>query len=75
MLNDSPSRLEGFLRLSAIIGNKKSGEKGLIPISKSAWWNGVRSGKFPSPVKLGPRTTAWRAKDIAELLRGLGVQK
>ena len=42
-----------------------------IPISRSAWWAGCKSGKYPKPVKLGPRTTAWRASDIAELLKRL----
>lgn len=37
----------------------------IVPISKSTWWAGVRSGKFPKPVKLGPRTTCWRQSDIA----------
>ena len=43
----------------------------LIPISRSAWWAGCKSGIYPKPVKLGPRTTAWRAADIAELLERL----
>jgi predicted DNA-binding transcriptional regulator AlpA len=40
----------------------------LIPVSKSTWWAGCKSGRFPKPVKLGPRTTAWRAVEIAALL-------
>lgn len=40
----------------------------LIPVSRSTWWSGVRSGRFPKPVKLGPRTTCWRASDIAALV-------
>ncbi|MHB1516413.1 MAG: helix-turn-helix transcriptional regulator [Acidiferrobacteraceae bacterium] len=40
----------------------------LIPISRSSWWAGVRSGKYPRPIKLGPRTTAWRAADIQALI-------
>ena len=39
----------------------------LIPVSRSAWWAGCKSGRYPKPVKLGPRTTAWRASDIAAL--------
>jgi len=35
---------------------------------------GCRSGRFPKPVKLGPRTTAWRAEDIAALVERLGNQ-
>jgi predicted DNA-binding transcriptional regulator AlpA len=40
----------------------------LIPIGKSTWWAGIKSGRFPKGVKLGPRTTAWRAEDIHQLL-------
>ena len=54
----------GFLRLPQVLA--------LIPISKSAWWEGCKTGRFPKPVKLGPRTTAWRAEDIAALVKRLG---
>jgi predicted DNA-binding transcriptional regulator AlpA len=54
----------GFLRLVSIIG-----PKGPIPVSKSTWWAGVRSGRYPKPVKLGPRVTAWRIEDIKALIR------
>ncbi len=57
-----------FLRLDQIVRTQQSKTEPLLPISKSTWWNGVRTGRFPAPVKLGPRTTAWRASDIAELL-------
>ncbi len=40
----------------------------LIPVSKSTWWEGVKTGKFPSPVKLGPRVTCWRLTDILTLV-------
>ena len=53
----------GFVRLSAIIG-----PAGPIPVSKSTWWDGVRQGRFPRPVKLGPRITAWRVEDIRALI-------
>jgi predicted DNA-binding transcriptional regulator AlpA len=46
----------------------------VIPVSRSTWWNRLRSGDFPQPVKLGPRTTAWRASDIADLLARLSDQ-
>jgi len=54
----------GFLRLSQVLN--------FIPISKSAWWDGCKNGRFPKPVKLAPRTTAWRAEDIAALVKQLG---
>ena len=61
----------GFLRLSQIIGNPKAEPPipALIPVSKSTWWNGVKSGRYPKPVKtLGKRITAWRVEDIRFLI-------
>lgn len=56
-----------FLRLKDIIGDKQSGMSPIIQISKSAWWAGVASGRFPKPCKLG-RVSVWRASDIAKLI-------
>lgn len=56
----------GFLRLPQVLA--------IVPVSKSAWWKGCRSGRYPKPVKLGPRTTAWRAEDIAALIASFGAQ-
>lgn len=42
---------------------------GPVPVSRSTWWAGVSSGRFPQPVRLGPRTTAWRVGDIRALLQ------
>jgi prophage regulatory protein len=39
----------------------------IIPISKSSWWAGVKTGRYPQPVKLGPRMTCWRLSDLSEL--------
>jgi prophage regulatory protein len=36
----------------------------IIPIFKSSWWAGVKTGRYPEPIKLGPRTTCWRLSDI-----------
>jgi prophage regulatory protein len=54
----------GFLRLNSILG-----PRGPIPVSKSTWWAGVKAGRFPAPVKLGPRTTCWRVEDIRALIK------
>lgn len=39
-----------------------------IPVSKSGWWAGVASGRYPKPVKLSTRCVAWRSQDIANLI-------
>lgn len=57
----------GYLRLPQIIGNRKSDPPipAIIPVSKSTWWAGVQTGRFPQPVRtLGVRITAWRIEDI-----------
>ena len=69
-MNNLPT--EGFLRLNQIIGSKD--EPGIVPVSRSSWWAGVREGRFPPPVKLGKRTTAWRVSDIRALIEE-GVMK
>ncbi len=65
----------GFLRLYQIIGNPDANPPipALIPICKSSWWAGVKSGRYPQAVKLGPRTTAWRVQDIRSLIAGASV--
>ena len=65
---------KGFIRLPGIIGNPKSNPPitPLIPVSKSSWWAGVKSGIYPQPIKLGARSTAWRVEDILELISQLG---
>ena len=44
---------------------------GPIPVSKSTWWSGVKEGRFPQPIKLGPRTTVWKVEEIRELFEKL----
>ena len=60
----------GFVRLPSIIGDAKADPPipPLYPVSRSTWWAGVRSGRYPQPVKLGPRITAWRVADIRALI-------
>jgi len=51
---------DGFIRLNNVLK--------FIPVGKSTWWEGVKSGRFPKPVKLGQRTTAWCVEDIRGLI-------
>ena len=52
----------GFVRLASILA-----PQGPIPVGRSTWWAGVKIGRFPQPVKLGPRTTVWKVEDIRKL--------
>lgn len=53
----------GFVRLPQVLK--------FIPVGRSTWWSGVKSGRFPKPIKLGPKTTAWKAEDIRGLISQL----
>ena len=63
MKHDLPA--VGYVRLSQILN--------IFPVSKSAGWEGCRSGVFPKPVKLGPRTTAWRVENIRALMERINM--
>jgi len=60
----------GFLRLPHIIGDPRANPPipALIPVSRSSWWQGVKAGRYPAAVKIGPRCTAWRVEDIRALI-------
>ena len=60
-----------FYRLKEVIGDRKKGIPGIIPVSRSAWYAGIKEGIYPKPVKLSERTSAWRSTDIDELVKRL----
>jgi predicted DNA-binding transcriptional regulator AlpA len=60
MLNKKSFPETGFLRLPQILE--------IIPISKSTWWLGVKTGRFPKPTKLGKKISAWRVEEIKALI-------
>ena len=59
MNSDKPERL---LRLKDVLDR--------IPVSKSTCWDGVKNGRFPQPIKLSARTTAWKESDIDRIVNG-----
>ena len=53
----------GFVRLPKVLS--------IYPVSKSTWWAGIKSGKYPAGIKLSERVTAWRVEDIHALISQL----
>jgi prophage regulatory protein len=45
-----------------------------VSLSRSSWLAGVKSGKFPQPVRLSERRVAWKAKDIFSFVDSLETQ-
>ena len=62
-MNDTTQikKIPHFLRVSQVLE--------LIPVSKSTWWAGVKSGRFPEPIKLGPSISVWKSEDIATYIK------
>ena len=52
--------MKGFLRLKDVLE--------LIPVKRSCWYAGVKSGKFPAPVKMG-NMSFYRVEDIERTIR------
>lgn len=62
----------GYVRLEQIIGNKKKGIPAVIPMSRTTWWRGVKSGKYPSGDLISPQIRAWRVESIRSLMAEMG---
>ncbi len=71
MRNQQTAIVLGYLRIWQIVGDRKRGIEPLLPVGRSTFLAGVKSGKYPKPVKLGERTTAWRKADILALLESV----
>jgi prophage regulatory protein len=54
------SDIQPLLRLPTVLS--------LVPVSRSGWWAGVASGRYPKPVTISRRCVAWRQQDIAALI-------
>jgi len=57
----------GYLRLPQVLA--------IFPVSRSSFYAGIKKGRYPAPVKLGERTSAWRVEDIAALINYVNTAK
>jgi prophage regulatory protein len=57
----------GFIRLSQILK--------VFPVGRSSFWAGIKTGKYPKPIKLSPRCAVWRVQDIRKLIASYQVKK
>ena len=79
MGNTNNRTSDRFLRLPQIIGSTKKSKggktevitEGLIPISRTSWYDGISKGIYPPPTKLsGGRTSVWRESDVMAVVAG-----
>jgi predicted DNA-binding transcriptional regulator AlpA len=59
---------DALVRIGRIVG-----PNGLIPVSRSSFYQGIRDGIYPKAVRLGKRTSAWRMSELMRVIqRGAG---
>jgi hypothetical protein len=60
---------ETYLRLATILGDKKADPpiEPIIPVSKQTWYNNVKKGLYPQPIKISERVTLYKASEIYNL--------
>jgi len=58
--------MERYLRLPQVLE--------IVPVCPATIWNWAKAGKFPQPIKLGPRTTAWKESEVLAHVEQLGGQ-
>lgn len=64
---------EGYARIWHVVGSRKKGIQGVLPMSRSSFLKGVKDGKLNiKPVKLGERTTGYKVEEIRALIAELG---
>ena len=77
MANNSPMESEtmhekptdALVRIGKIIG-----PNGIIPVSRSSFYQGIRDGIYPKAVRLGKRTSAWRMSELLRVIQRGGKQ-
>ena len=46
----------------------------IIPVAKSTWWQKVKEGKYPQPIRLGG-STFWRHSDLMTFISAKGERQ
>jgi predicted DNA-binding transcriptional regulator AlpA len=54
---------DALVRIGKIVG-----PNGLIPISRSSFYQGIRDGIYPKAVRLGKRTSVWRMSELMRVI-------
>ena len=55
-----PEDDDALVRLPTVLG--------VFPVGETTWWNGIKAGKYPRPVRISARVNAWTVGSIRQLL-------
>ena len=65
-LIDEESFKSGYLRLPEILK--------LLGISRSTFYAGIKYGKYPMPLKIGKRVSAWKKEDVRKIIEAQPIK-
>lgn len=51
-----------LIRINELASHK--GQRGMLPVSPATLWRWVKADKFPKPIRLSNRVTAWEASKV-----------
>lgn len=73
--NEEPTDLKIIEHLKSLPDDAlitwKDGIRHLYPVSKNTWIAGWKAGRYPKPIKMGPRLNGWRIGTIRQFLANL----
>jgi predicted DNA-binding transcriptional regulator AlpA len=55
-----PEDDDALVRLPTVLG--------VFPVGETTWWNGIKAGKYPRPIRISSRVNAWKVGSIRKLL-------
>jgi len=67
-------QVDPLLKLSDVIGDRKRGIAGLIPMSRAKWYLGIQKKIFPAPLHIGSGSFWRRSTILAIIDRAEGEQ-
>jgi prophage regulatory protein len=63
----------GYVRVSQLLGCRRRGLVPILPVSRSGLYAWIRDGRWPAPIRIGPKVIAWKASVVREALDGMAT--
>ena len=63
-----PSSGEHIALISDLANNPKTGQRGLLKVSRTTLWRMVKAGDFPPPMQVSKGIKAWKLSTVHEWL-------
>jgi prophage regulatory protein len=62
---------EGYVREAQLLGCKRRGWLPILPLSRTGLRCWILSGRWPAPLRIGPKFSAWPVQQVRDALEGM----